>query len=323
MSTDRPTVEEVARSAWAAVNAEANILLGAQWTGERYAQLASRTALRALRRQGELVVPAVVLAGTVTVSRGTNVVSGDATAQAAWSPALIGRFFQGRTAWYEITGIQSGVGVLNGQPLLQLAVPFAEADVAGGSYHVVARYLTLADDARRLGCFTFERWRRQVLPSSTYQLDYENPERQYFTTGPNIVAEHNSDAEGRKVIEVYPYSLTTEHVTYRYVARPPKLELHDLVPGEIDVWVLKAGVLIDVYRYMASKAAQAADIQGAGYWRNESRAQESTFEQAILRAVQADRGVDDTSAWLRSSIPYNRGHRYITDAHSEVWSRGV
>lgn len=314
MRTTRPTVGEVARSALAALNVTRNDVLAAQWVNERWQQLAAVTTLRSLRKTGEFVVPAPVTDGTVSVSRGTNVVTGDATAYAAWSPTLVGRYFQvqGRDAWYEITDVTATT--------LILAVPFAEDDAAAGSsYHVVARHLALPSTVRRLGWGTCERRRWPVKTVSSGWLDRQHPSRQYVTTGPAYMSEVRTDESGARVIEVYPYSTTTEHVAYKYVQAPPTIELGDTLPGQIDTWMLKVGVLADVMLYKAAQCVDGQDLQGAAYWRNEFRVQEGRFEDAVRRAIQADRGTDDLEAWLQSSLPL-AVTRDITTARDQVWS---
>ena len=76
------TLEDIARELIATVDADAGYLLGVQWLVKRYGQLATRTKLRHLRQVGQLSVPAPVSAGTITATRGSQVITGDATAPA-------------------------------------------------------------------------------------------------------------------------------------------------------------------------------------------------------------------------------------------------
>src|SRR3990172_5468700 len=101
------TAGEVARSALADLGDDSAGLLNVlRWVGERYSQLANRR-LKQLRQIGEVVIPAAVSAGTITIARGDERIVGDATAKAAWSSALAGRFFRTRGAWYEIASYNS------------------------------------------------------------------------------------------------------------------------------------------------------------------------------------------------------------------------
>ena len=82
-------------------------------------------------------------------------------------------------------------------------------------------------------------------------------------------------------IELYPYSSITELLYYVFYRAPDTLRLQDQVPPNIDNHVLKEGALIDAYRYEAGKAAKKGDVNIAGFWRNESRAQETSWEKTI------------------------------------------
>src|SRR5574342_657523 len=96
------TVEQVAREVLAAIDTQAGHLLAVQWVAERYRRLASRTRFRHLRRLGEVILPAAITAGTITTTQGSTTVTGDATAQAAWSNALVDRMLRASVAWYRI-----------------------------------------------------------------------------------------------------------------------------------------------------------------------------------------------------------------------------
>ena len=151
------TVEEVARSALAAVACDAALPLAGQWVYERITELASGGRLRAYRRLLETTVAAPITAGTVTVAQGGKLVTGDATAAAAWSEAIVGRFFQGAIVWHEIVGVSGTV--------LTLAEPYTEAALAASSYRIVQRYLALDADVRQVQAAVHPR-RRWPLAAS-------------------------------------------------------------------------------------------------------------------------------------------------------------
>ena len=96
----------------------------------------------------------------------------------------------------------------------------------------------------------------------------------------------------------------------------------DNIPTEVDAYVLKEGALIDAFRYRMSQEANANRIEAAGFWRNESRAQETKWEQYIMEAARTDRGVDDVTFMLNYLGISGHGGYDIIDAHDEVWIRG-
>jgi len=313
MNASRPTCEDVARAAGAALNIDVAIILQEQWVSERYANIASRTTLRALHRTAELTVPALVSAGTVSILNGSDIVTGDATAVAAWDATLVGRFLQLQTAWYEIAGVVNQT--------LELVGTYTEDDVTVGSYRIVQRYFPLADDARTLGDFVLSQRRLRIGKMSLADLDYVAPYRQHFGYGPVTVVDFGSDAQGRKVVELYPYPQTAQQVRYDYWAHPPRLELTDPIPGSVDLHMLKEGVLIDCMRFLAARAMQAGDAAGAGFWRNESRAQETRWEDFVKQAILNDRGLDDIETRMRSSLGPISGTDILT-SFDEIWARG-
>lgn len=314
MHDSRPTVEDVARAALAAADTEVALILAEQWVTERYANIASRTPLRALHRTAELIVPAVVSAGAATVTAGAETVTGDATAQAAWSSDLVGRYIQLKTAWYRIAGVTSDV--------LQLEAPYAEDAVTAGSYRIVQRFHAVKDDVRTFGDFTLAQRRLGIRWMSAADLHYFAPYRTHLSFGPTVVVDHGLNAANVREVELYPYPQTAMQVSYDYWAHPPRLELTDPIPGSIDVHMLKEGVLIDLYRHLAARAVKTGDINAAGFWRNESRAQETRWEQFVNQALLNDRGKDDVETRMRSTLGGRHGLD-IQTARDELWARGL
>lgn len=310
------TAGDVARAALADLNEPEGFIDCLRWVAERYTQLAGRR-LKQLRRVAELVIPAAVTAGTVTATRGSSTVVGDATAQAVWSQDLAGRFFRTRNAWYEI-------GAFNGSTLaLELKTEFAEDTVTAGTYQVVQRYVTLPADVQFLGTFMHERLFKEIEKWSLTELDLTAPERLYYTSGPKIIAEFGEAPTGEKLVEFYPYSSTTEHVMFTYWAKPPKaMEETTVLPGAITVSELKEGVLVSLKQWKMAEAARAGNVEMAGFWRNEYRAQETVWVgREIPAIVKRDQGVEDKVVLIRS-MRSRSSLRSIETARDEVWARG-
>lgn len=317
------TVEDVAALALSAVDVTAERPIGiaqvGRWVESRYRELVARTRFRHLRRVGTIAVPAALDTGTVTVVAGSTSVTLDATAQAAvaaagGNAAITGRFLRLHTVWYEIASYAA--------PTITLATAYSEADVTAGGYLLLARFHTLTADVRWLGKFVFPRRRRVLTPFALHDLDRIAPERQITSDGPWYVAEAANASTGAKRVELYPYSLTAETISFVYWAIPAATTLDTVLPSEVDPYVLREGVLIDLYRYRASQEANAGRIEAAGYWRNEARAQATSWERQIMDAAKADRGQDDVS-FIFNVLGLGRGgRRDIVTASDEVWARG-
>ncbi len=304
------TIEDVARSVLAALGSDANILNASVWAADRYQQLCSRARFRHLRQIGELPISGSITGGAITVTRGSNIVLGDVTAQAAWSNALEGRWLRVRITWYEIV---RWLGTS-----LQLAVPFAEDDqVATTTYVIVPRFLSLDPDTRWIGDMVHMRRRQPLQRKSNFELDHTAPARQHVSqAGPTMFTEAPTNADGTKRIEVYPYSLKQEVVHYVYWTKPPRLAIHDLLPPAVDPYILREGVLIDAMRYEMAKTLRGTET-GQGYfsriattaevWRNDYRAQTIIWERCILDAIRNDRGSDDTTFILQKATAQPQG----------------
>ena len=310
------TAEEVARSVLGAINTSANLLLAARWVSERYQKLCSRTRFRHLRTVKELLIPADIADGTAAFIRGSRVVAGDATARSVWDVRVVGRHIRAATTWYLVEEATAGE--------LRLTVGFGETDTAS-AYRVVPRHLTLDPQAKWLGDFVLMRRRRPLRNLTLSELDVLAPERQRITT-PDVWAEVGygltADGERARTVEMYPYCDDTELVHYVCWEQPEDLQYRDRIPAVIDAYVLKEGALIDAMRYEAAVAARAGQIDAAAYWRNEYRAQATSWERDILEAIRGDKGVDDvTFIMQRAGVPATEMD--IVTARDELFVRGA
>lgn len=309
------TVQDVAYAALAAVGRSDSVALAGRWVNERYQQLAARTRFRHLRQAGSLTIPAVITAGTVTTVVDSPVVTGDATAAAAWSPACRGRFFRARAAWYKIadvTGTQ-----------MTLESPWSEDAVTAASYKVVARYVPLPVGTRYFRSFTLARLWKPLDVMNLAELEAYVPNRPFWTAFPQLVADVGEDPETHaRLIEFYPYSTRAELITFIWWRKPPTLELDEQLPGVLDPYILKEGVLIDLYRRAMMDAAMKGDVNAAQMLSNEARRQETSWNRILLDAAKQDRGTDDQTAMLRMLRLGPVGRADITNAAQEIYSQG-
>lgn len=306
------TAGEVAHAALADLNAEAAGILNAlRWVSERYTQVCNKR-LRHRKADGEVIIPAAVTAGTVTVTRGSTAVVGNATALAAWSSKLIGRFFQVDLNWYEIQE-STATG-------LRLVSPYTETTAAAVAYKLVSRYTALAPNVAFLGSFKHDRRNFELEFGSKRELDLVEPRRLYRVSGPQYVADVG-ERNGLTLLEVYPYSTQDELLRYDYWTQPPDFtDEDDALPSIITVKDLKEGVLIDCMRWWAAKEAIAGKSDMAGYWRNEYRAQESRWEKVMQDIYRRDRSPEQMHLMIRD--PNRRAApATIRSARDEVWSR--
>ena len=307
-----PTVEEVARDVAGLVGSDNDLLLVGQWVSRRWQEVANSTTLKALQRIGELVVPAAYNTGTVSATRGSNVLTGVST---AWDQNLVGRHLRIQVNWYEIVQVASATSIV-------LKSNYAEDTISGASYHIIQRRNKLAPDARKLGIFVHMRLRRPLQTVSQMGLNMMIASRFEVNSVPSFISELNPDTDGTRQVEIYPYPMDTELIHYQYWAEPPALGFNDYIPGNIDTEALREGVLIDVYRFLANKMAMEGKIEPAAYYRNEARTQETSWKNVHKkRLLQQDEGADDLEFILMRNGAHPRGHqdRVIDTAYDQVW----
>lgn len=313
------TVEEVARMSLAAVDTTANFLLACQWVNERYHDLCARVRFRHLRKLGRLTIPAVYSTGTVAITRGSVDVTGTST---AWTNELEGRYFRVHTVWYKVLKVQSATAIVLDQE-------YTEPDATAASYHIVARQVSLGPRVKWFSdTMVHVRMRRPLDHLGMGELDFIDPERLLVGPPPDRWAQTEDliDAEGRNVqaCEFYPYPTQAETIAFVFWEEPKQLGRQDHIPNSVDDYQLKEGVLIDIMRHNASKAANAvpAQIEAAAYWRNEYRAQETIWQKVTLEVGRQQKGVDDLTLILSMTRSPSGSYYDIQTARDEVYSRG-
>ena len=306
------TVEDVARDVAGLVGVDNDLLLVGQWVSRRWQEVANSCTLRALRRIGELVVPAAYSTGTVAATRGSQEITGTGT---AFTQNMVGRHIRVGQNWHEIVQVASATSLL-------LMAEYAEDSISDASFNIIQRRNRLASDARKLGTFVHMRLRRPLHTSSEMGLNLMIASRFEVNSVPAFVAEVEPDTDGVRRVEIYPYPMTTELVHYMYWAAPPSLNFGDYIPGDPDIEALREGVLIDMYRNLANKFAMEGKINEAGYYRNEARAQETTWKNIHKkRMLQQDTGADDEEFMLmrNPAHPRRSEDRVIDSAYAQVW----
>src|SRR5262249_51804740 len=159
------------------------------------------------------------------------------------------------------------------------------------------RYTPLDPTARWIGRnVVHARTRIPMVYKSLAELDMLFPGRILVGSLPGYWTEAksalNSDGQLVKMLEIYPYPVTSEAYAYVFWRIPDSLKIDDSIPPEVDFETLKEGVLIDIMRHKAAKAA-SMNVEEAAYWRNEYQMQTTLWEKIILDAIRTDKGVDD------------------------------
>lgn len=320
------TLEDVARQVVGAVDGDFGYPVAAQWVMRRYEQLATRTKLRHLRQVGQCIMPATVVAGKVTATRDSAIITGDATATAAWNALnptepfptkLVGWHIRVKVAWYEIIGYQTIAGV----GTITLRENFAEDTSTLVGYWITLRWVPLSKDAIWLGHTYIQMRRRMPINLIGYEaLDLSAPSRPRVGYGPDICAEAPETPDGIKRMEFYPYTTTSEAIFYLYWKDVPLYSMTDPLPPRVRAYALKEGALIDAFRYLMSQALKKEKPDLAATWRNEARTQETKWEQYLRELIRADRSEDDATFILKKAGIQTRAFD-IQTAVDEIYAR--
>ena len=105
----------------------------------------------------------------------------------------------------------------------------------------------LASTARWMGDFFLTRLRKRLNLVPLEALDLRAPGRSLVGNIPDTVAQVGIDSNGYPKVEIYPPPSKSEIIHYIYWALPTALTMSSTIPSVIEAYVLKEGVLIDVF----------------------------------------------------------------------------
>ncbi len=327
------TIEEVARKARAELDSDINLQIVGQFVSQRISELFAKTKYKALRKLGELRLAGAIggqnSGGTVTITVGKNLVTGDGTAAALWSNKQAGQFFRvfPLKTWYRIAQVTPPTIVLENAFVSENNVDFPAGTVlTGQSYFIVPRYFAAAADVRFFGLFALDYLMKPLAWINPDQMQAMYPSRWLVGPYPWVVSEFqgNLSATGQpKMLEFYPAPLLDSIVHYVYWSTPPLIGFADTIPVTLDEHIPKELAFIPIMRYEMARSARAGQIEMAAFWRNEMRTQETKGRELVDDAIRADSGVDDLTfmvehrGWRRRSTDFDP----LTTAQADVWSR--
>jgi hypothetical protein len=291
------TVADTALQIIAATASDAGIQLAINWLNQRYAEFCARARTNQNRRWGTVYVPSPITAVTVTATTGSNQVTFSAQPVDVVTGANInpvGWHLRINVQWYFIIA-GSGAGPYT------LESDYSETAGTGLSCTLVERFIPVADPLCRWVSQVGHMRRRRKLNWKPYdQIQSQYTGRSLVTSSPwcwseapRFIGETDISpilgTSGQKFFEVYPPSSQQETYTYIYWTIPSTLSPTATLPPEIDEYVLREGVLVDVYRYKAEQwAAKPNGDQMATYYANREARQMTIWEKKIQEAQVTD-----------------------------------
>ena len=325
------TIQDTALQIIAATASDAGVQLAVNWLNQRYAEFISRARMRQNRRYGALYAPIPVTALTVNATQGSaaiafSTIPTDPTTGNHIS--LQGWHLRTSVTWYWITAHTSG------QTTATLQTPFTDATGTALSSIILKRFLPITDPgARWVSSVGHPRRRKRLRFKPWEAFNSLYPARTAvgafpwcWTEAPRFIGSLDISTvlgtTGQKFIEIYPPSNIVETYNYVYWNVPQVFAVGDSLPPEIDEWVLREGVLVDVYRYKKSQWADKGNAVMADHFSKQEMLQMAVWEKAIQQAQVTD-------ALYHNEIPveidmYTDAGEFsgdITNAHDWIWSQ--
>lgn len=246
-----------------------------------------------LIRETLVLFPDAISAGTVTVTQGSNVITGDATAAAAWTavalanPPLLQRQFRYGNVIYNITAITTAV---NPNDTLTLDMPIGASSVSGASYSIYVAYVPAPST-------DFKRWKSTVDPQQGFSLARHVP-RQYLdlvdpqrsSSGQALrIADYKTQSDGRQIFEWWPHQTAANFFHAMYEVRGVNFADDD---EELPVQIPES-VLIDyalayfAYPWANANQNRFPDLKGTN-WLLLATDTKKNIERAIIELRRDD-----------------------------------
>ena len=284
------TVDELAREAVGAVDMEEGYLLALKWISRRYQEVVAKIRYLPLMKFGSIVVPGVYKVGLASFVQGSQNVVGNGT---VWTNAFVGRFLRRFNNWYEIQSVEDATHLI-------LSLPYLDRTENNVPYNIIPRRVPLVSGVGQVREFRVEDNPKPLEILGIDELDVRESERSSIGSTIYYAAEVGTDSNSIRVFEFYPYPNKDKIVNFTYFAFPADLAFTDIIPEFIGGRALKEGVLIDVYRFQMGKALKEGRTDVAGFWRNELRAQETSWGNILQEIIQTSSAVDDGTLLLRT-----------------------
>jgi len=286
-------VRELAQSA-IGDTAGVDSLLAQKWVSDRIVELGTVTLAKPLRRLLELTIPATVTAGTITTTQGSKTVTGDATAQAAWSKSLVGRHIKAdsQNGWYEIAGFA------NNQ--ITLTSPWFGAALSATGYTIAPRKIELPKNIRAIGAVRNLRHNTQVKRIMLDDLDLHEPGRTQRSGGPRVFTEIGINDNEQRVLEFYPYADEDVLIAYTGYLKIEPFKGHQEIPNFVDAYVLIEGVKLNIYEHKMAQALDAGNADVGATWGNLAARQHTRWKAARTDFIANNESVEDAKFILES-----------------------
>ena len=309
-------VKELAQSA-IGDSADVDTLLACKWVSDRFIELAVLVRAVPYRQQKQFVFPKNVTDGLATFTEGSNRVTGDATALAAWGPTLVGRFIRadGDNGWYQVINV-SGTD-------LTLSVNYAGNTVATKAYKIAPRVVRFDKTIRTIHSFTNNKIGKQLTRLNHSEMDLRFPNRTDVAGGPLLYSEVGLDVDDNHLIEFYPYTSEDTLITYMAFVDPKPLSPEQEIPAFIPAHILIEGVKLNIYESLMGESLREQESGSSLTSKAATIGNIAARQKTIWKNAKTDfeivSGIHEESKTTVQSYGRSfRGSRDVMNAHDHV-----
>lgn len=272
---------------------ETPVPLAQEFINTAYSRALTETNWAGLRAEGEFVIPATYNTGTVTVTQGSNAVTGAGT---TWTAAMTGRqFFVGGVGpFYTFTQTGTTTGTLDRV--------YGGTTVAGTTYDILQTYLTAPTDFLQFTAVMdrANNWRLHTNFRQE-QIDTWDSKRSVAGT-PTILATAPFSASGVVRFEIWPRTSAAKVYSYRYVRKPSALvAAADALIWPISGYALIQGALAELSMWPGTRMAKNPyyDLQ-------QHMAHEQAFKEELGKLTLEDQRISQSAVTYEGweNVPY-------------------
>lgn len=263
-------------------------------------------------KEVNLLVPAAVQAGQVSVTQDSDSVTADATAAAALDAVptafpVIGRQFKAGTQgpFYDITAYSS--------PTITLDRDYYEETNSTSAYSAMKAYELAPDD--------FDRWESVVdlvedfqidVYQTRQELDQRDPQRSITDSPRALVAFDYVRSTGRVRFEWYPFPQERRQYPALYTTIPWVLSATQPLPANIPQRVIELAVMLQAFEWAEANRGRFKTLQGAD-WRFLHDRMMKKYEEELVDVKREDQDIFHSNFGTNYLNPplYGRGARYL------------
>jgi hypothetical protein len=276
----------------------ASALLAQDWVRNAFRRVAEKRLWSWLVGYGQMIFQAQLATGTVTVTFNSNQVTGNATAAATWSAAVIGRQFRlgTNTPIYDITAVSTAV---NPNDTLTLGAAWGGTTQAAVGYQIYNAYQTMPSDFFSFQTVVDPQMNWQLWANRWQQIDLNSWDAQRAAAGnPYAVVFRDYDpttitSPPSPRYEAWPHQKSQYVLPFLYIKRATDLsDSGATLPRYIRGDVLVEGALSDAARwpgpdvstkspYFSPQLARDHDLRFEAMVAELERQDDEVFEQDL------------------------------------------